>query len=161
MKIQLVYHLSNNNTHEVIKSPLIIEEIKLKGETLIHFLYKILTEVAKSSLDPGINNKSPKNYLRNLKNGNLGDFSKRYIICAKKDGKYVGILLTIPDIGENPHIYTLGVVQKYRRQQIGKTMLYHYLSYISTKKCKKVLIDVHSDNIPALRLYRNIGFVEL
>ena len=51
-----------------------------------------------------------------------------------------------------------GIIPKYRRQGISRKMFDFILPVLSENKVEQYLLEVISENEPAVRLYRNLGF---
>lgn len=136
-----------------------IEKIPEDMVQLKEFLYDVLVDTMNNSLDPDLKDVLPNKYIENLTLNRLGDFSRRYIITAIDNEKVIGILIALPEFNKNTfHIYTLGVSEEYRGKSVGQALLCRGLNDLSKLGYEDVIIDVHSDNIPALNLYRKLGF---
>ena len=135
-----------------------VEKISLEDEVEYNFLYDTLSYVMEGIIDPDVRGKSPTGYLNNLKSGKLGDYSKRYIICARDNEKVIGLLLALPKGVGTLHIYTLGVIPSYRHKGVGTALIGYCLKDHVKKDISFITLDVHSDNKPALNLYYKLGF---
>ncbi|MBL4938593.1 GNAT family N-acetyltransferase [Clostridium sp. YIM B02515] len=135
-----------------------INELKLEGAELIEALKAYLTDAMEGILDPDTAGKKPDGYLNNLQSGRLGDFSKRYIIIAEDNDKVIGILICLPDKEKTMHIYSLGVIKEYRKKGIASALLARCINDMLKNNINEVILDVHSDNIPARNLYSKFGF---
>ena len=73
---------------------------------------------------------------------------------------YLGgyILATIID-GE-AEILSIGVTPDRQRQGVGKRLLQHFFEHGTSQNMTRVVLEVAEDNVPALGLYRDFGFVE-
>lgn len=156
MKYQLHRKLDRaaieNGSWEIERVP--EDMVKLK-----EFLYDVLVDTMSNSLDPDLKGMLPNKYIENLTLNRLGDFSRRYIITARDNEKVIGILIALPELNKNTfHIYTLGVSEGYRGKGVGQALLCRGLNDLCKLGYEDVIIDVHSDNIPALNLYRKLGF---
>ena len=60
--------------------------------------------------------------------------------------------------GDRFYIFGLGILPKYRNQGYGKQMMSLLLEELILIKDKRILLEVSSDNINALALYKNSGF---
>ena len=78
-------------------------------------------------------------------------------IVAEINGKIVGCVHIYPhyDIGWIGGLY---VHSGYRGRGVGKRLLEGAFSRIKAMGGKVALIDVHTDNVPAIRLYEKLGF---
>ncbi len=137
-----------------------IKELNLEGTELTETLRYHLSNVMEGILDPDIAGKKPDGFLNVLKSGRLGDFSKRYIITAcDKNNKVVGLLIGLPEENRKLHIYSMGVLTTYRNMGVGHTLLAKCINDMLQMNINEVILDVHSDNIPAYNLYKKFGFL--
>lgn len=136
-----------------------VKELTLEGTELIEILRQHLIDVMEGILDPDIAGKKPDGFLNVLQSGRLGDFSNRYIITAHDDEKVIGLLIGLPEGNKNLHIYSMGVLRSYRNMGVGYTLLAKCINDMIIKDVNEVVLDVHSDNIPAYNLYKKLGFL--
>lgn len=156
MKYQLHRELSSISMEN---SPWNIEKVSEDKAQIKEFLYDILIDSMSNSLDPDLNGRMPDKYIENITLNKLGDFSKRYIITAMDNEKVIGILIALPEFNKNTaHIYTLGVYKSYRGKGVGQALMCRCLNDLFELDYEEVVIDVHSENVPALKLYRKLGF---
>lgn len=135
-----------------------VQELALKEEGLIESLKYYLSNVMEGILDPDIAGKKPDGFLNNLKSGKLGDFSQRYIITARDNNKVVGLLIGLPEETGKLHIYSMGVLVTYRGRGVGTTLLAKCINDMLKNNINEIVLDVHSDNVPAYNLYKKFGF---
>ncbi len=93
------------------------------------------------------------------KNTVLEFMDKGSAICAKEDGRIVGILFFSK---ETNTLCFLAVDTEYRRQHIAEKMFSYMLTFIDSEKDITVTTyraDV-PDGIPARMFYKRMGFVE-
>ncbi len=64
-------------------------------------------------------------------------------------------------VGSEAHILNIAVHPRFRRRGIGKKLLLHALKYSLIKGVEDVYLEVRVSNIPAIRLYEALGFVQL
>lgn len=153
------YTLKRRSSHKVEKfHNWNINELKLEGEELIQVLKPYLADAMEGILDPDTAGKKPDGYLNNLQSGRLGDFSKRYIVTAEDNDKVIGILICLPDKEKIMHIYSLGVIKQYRKKGVASALLARCINDMLENNINEVILDVHSDNIPARNLYNKLGF---
>ena len=62
------------------------------------------------------------------------------------------------DYSEILVLYTFAVHPQFLHQGIGKKMLEFILSYAAEEKNQEVRLDVYENNMPAIRLYEQMGF---
>ncbi|HAW69755.1 MAG TPA: GNAT family N-acetyltransferase [Firmicutes bacterium] len=135
-----------------------VEELNLEGIELIEVLRELLSNVMEGILDPEIAGKKPDGYLNNLRNNRLGDFSKRYIIAALDNDRAIGLLIGLPEENQKLHIYTLGVLATYRKTGVGSILLAKCINDMFERDMDEIILDVHSDNVPAFNLFKKFGF---
>ena len=70
-----------------------------------------------------------------------------------------GYLLATMIDGE-AEILSIGVRPDRQRQGVGKRLLQHFFEHGTSQKMARVVLEVAEDNVPALGLYRDFGFVE-
>ncbi|MDA8797875.1 GNAT family N-acetyltransferase [Alphaproteobacteria bacterium] len=70
-----------------------------------------------------------------------------------------GYLLATMIDGE-AEILSIGVRLDRQRQGVGKRLLQHFFEHGTSQKMARVVLEVAEDNVPALGLYRDFGFVE-
>ena len=56
-------------------------------------------------------------------------------------------------------IYTLVVDPQHRGSNYGKYIMEYIKEYAKVNSCKAVRLDVYQNNLPAIKLYENCGFV--
>lgn len=135
-----------------------MQELVLDGAELIELLKYYLSNVMEGILDPDIAGKKPDGFLNNLQSGKLGNFSKRYIITVHDNNKVVGLLIGLPEEKVKLHIYSMGVLTTYRSKGVGAALLTKCISDMLNNNINEIILDVHSDNVPALDLYKKFGF---
>ena len=79
---------------------------------------------------------------------------------AKLDEKAVGCLGVT---GHELRVYVIafGVLPEYRGRGFGRWMLTHIANNLVREDWKEILIEVRTDNLKALSLYRSCGFMEV
>jgi len=159
MKIQLKKVLTKEVDLPLPTSYSIIELVT-QGNELVEKLTDYLTDFTKGILDPTIANSNPSQFIYNLENNRLGDFSKRSIRLACHQEKVIGVLIALPDCNDMMHIFALHIAVEYRRKGVGSQLLLDFINIAYSKGMKEVILDVHKDNYPAYRLYKKLGFVE-
>lgn len=133
-----------------------IEHNIMKGEELRNYLLGILPIVMEEVIDPDMNPNRPEAYVNNLFNNKLGDFNRRYIVTITDD-ETSALLLGIRK-EDYLHILTVGVKKDFRRNHYGEKLLKYCMNDMMNESISKVVLNVHADNIPALKLYQKMGF---
>ena len=110
--------------------------------------------------DPEIQREYGDSYLRSIREEPYGCF------IALLDGETVGSARAFTMTG-SPKLYPRGkigivgpcVVKKdYRRKGIGSCLMECCFKYLKCKGCDFVMLDVHCNNIFAIRFYEKLGF---
>jgi len=78
-------------------------------------------------------------------------------ILALKDGVAAGIVIVLT-VGEIGGIQNVFVSESFRGQGIGRTMMSRALEICARSLFKHVFLSVHPTNMPAINLYRKVGF---
>ncbi|MBI9013076.1 MAG: GNAT family N-acetyltransferase [Clostridiales bacterium] len=141
------------NTNEVIER---IEHLKMEDDELKSFLLNTLPVVMEDVIDPDMDPNKPEIYVNNLFCNRLGDFKRRYIITITNDG--ISALLLGIRKDDYLHILTLGVKKDLRRNQYGEELLKFCMNDMINESISKVVLNTHSDNVPAINLYNKMGF---
>ena len=63
-------------------------------------------------------------------------------------------------IDDEAEILSIGVTPDRQRQGVGKRLLQHFFEHGASQNMARVVLEVAEDNVPALGLYRDFGFVE-
>lgn len=84
----------------------------------------------------------------------------RWLVFAKLEGKLVGMVgASIEKEIDNVHIIAVYVVPEERGKGISKLLMNSILSKVKDNKLiKKITVEVNSEQLPALNLYKNSGF---
>ena len=73
---------------------------------------------------------------------------------------YLGGYLLATIIDDEAEILSIGVTPNWQRKGVGKRLLQHFFNYGDSQNMAKVVLEVAENNLPALGLYRDFGFVE-
>lgn len=159
MKFKMIAGV-NELSKNIESNNFIINELEFSEEKLICVLKAVLPYAMEDINDPDMRGKSPDKYILNLTANKLGDFSQRIILTCEEDGSIVGILIALPSHDmKSYNIFTIGVYKGFRGKGIGKALLHELTGILISKNVDKVTLDVHSHNIGAIRLYKNVGFI--
>ena len=63
-------------------------------------------------------------------------------------------------IADEGHITNVAVRLEYFRKGVASTLLRHMLENIKNRGCTTQTLEVRKSNMPAVRLYEGLGFVE-
>ncbi len=87
--------------------------------------------------------------------------SSSVAVVGEADGRVVGLCTVEPKKGAGSHVGVLGIaiMEKYRNRGIGRKMLTMALE-LARDKFEIVTLSVFSNNLPAIHLYRSLGFIE-
>ena len=88
----------------------------------------------------------------------LNSSNTEYIV-AEKDGViagYCGMYISF----EEGNITNVAVASKFRRQNIATLLLKHLLKLASERAVTDVILEVRETNVPAIKLYEQLGFEE-
>jgi ribosomal-protein-alanine N-acetyltransferase len=84
-------------------------------------------------------------------------------LLAKADSDVAGFVISLVEDSEGGklgHIVTIDVAVKHRREGVGLMLLEATENALSKKKVRIAYLEVRSDNISALKLYRKQGYVK-
>lgn len=132
----------------------------LEGDELKENLNDYLSRFIVGTLDPDLIGANPDGFIKNMMNNRLGDFSKRYILTAALDKQTVGILIALPKDNDVMHIFSLHVLPEFRQNNVASSMLVKCINDFFDENYSSILIDVHTNNIPAYNLYKKFGFIQ-
>ena len=63
-------------------------------------------------------------------------------------------------IDDEAEILSIGVTPDRQRQGVGKRLLQRFFEHGTSQNMTRVVLEVAEDNVPAVKLYRDFGFVE-
>ena len=81
-------------------------------------------------------------------------------ISAGDLAPYLNGYLLATMIDSEAEILSIGVTPDRQRQGVGKRLLQHFFEHGTSQNMTRVVLEVAEDNVPALGLYRDFGFVE-
>lgn len=82
-----------------------------------------------------------------------------FSLIATCDGAAVGYLLASL-LAPEGELLRIGVHPAYRKKGIGACLMEHFLTAAKAKGCDTLFLEVRSDNLPAISLYRRFGFLD-
>jgi ribosomal protein S18 acetylase RimI-like enzyme len=80
----------------------------------------------------------------------------KMLVASTIDGIVVGTSWMTFD-GRRIHLHHLGVKPNFQRKGIGQRLTEHSIRF-AKEKGFQIKLEVHRDNIPAINLYKNLGF---
>ncbi|AKM82495.1 TPA: GNAT family N-acetyltransferase [Candidatus Berkelbacteria bacterium] len=89
-------------------------------------------------------------------------FKKNYIIWAVVDGRIIGGCDIKVGRKREEHVGTIGLMvdSNFRGQGLGEYLIRKILKIAKEAGLQIAKLDVFSDNVPAVSLYKKVGFVE-
>ena len=82
-----------------------------------------------------------------------------YKIVLEKDNQIVGFLFS-EIIYEEANILLIAIKKEFQGKGFGKLLLKEFLQVCKEKKVKKIFLEVSTNNIKAINLYKKLGFDE-
>ena len=79
---------------------------------------------------------------------------------ANNFASYLGGYLLATIIDGEAEILSIGVTPDRQRQGVGKLLLQHFFEHGTSQNMTRVVLEVAEDNVSALGLYSDFGFVE-
>ena len=74
-----------------------------------------------------------------------------------ESNKVIGYILGCKVLDEF-HLYNIAVDHNYQGKNIGKTLLLHVIKQLQKQSINHIFLEVSESNLPALSLYRSLGF---
>lgn len=109
----------------------------------------------------------PENYTDNF----FVDLHRRFpetFIVAEEDKEVVGYIMCRIETGlsiinfhgliKKGHIVSVAVLPEYRRKGLGQALVNEAMENMKLYKAKQCYLEVRKSNIPAIDLYKNLGF---
>lgn len=90
------------------------------------------------------------------------DELKRYdstAILLEEQEKIIGFIFARTNF-EDMEILNIGIAKDYQNKGFGKLLLQRVLDCAEESNLEKIFLEVKEDNIPALKMYTDFGFVE-
>ncbi|EGV42510.1 GNAT family N-acetyltransferase [Bizionia argentinensis JUB59] len=89
----------------------------------------------------------------------LFDISRDYFLVAKENDKIFGYIIGGLSTNEQKGwILSLGVHQKGRGKGLGKKLTEGLIEVLKAKNPKEIALTVYSDNVSAIKIYKDLGF---
>ena len=83
-----------------------------------------------------------------------------FIFFIKNQNKVVGTIALINQ-GTYFELSKMAILPKYRGLKIGLKLIYYCIDFAKQKKWKCIILYSHKKLVPAINLYRKVGFVEI
>jgi ribosomal-protein-alanine N-acetyltransferase len=80
----------------------------------------------------------------------------RYLAAAT--GEAAGLLLEL-SLGEEAEILTFGIAPEFRHRGLGRLLLTDFIARARAQGVRRLVLEVAADNVAALALYRQSGFL--
>ena len=109
----------------------------------------------------------PENYTDNF----FVDLHRRFpetFIVAEEDKEVVGYIMCRIETGlsiidfhgliKKGHIVSVAVLPEYRRKGLGQALVNEAMENMKLYKAKQCYLEVRKSNMPAIDLYKNLGF---
>lgn len=93
--------------------------------------------------------------ISNLKGEFSNDFS--HFFAERIDGKIVGYVC-VRVMYEEAQVCNIAVLPQYRRQGIATGLINMMLPFVKEKGCTRCELEVNTENMPAIELYKKCGF---
>jgi ribosomal-protein-alanine N-acetyltransferase len=94
--------------------------------------------------------------------------SPETFVVAENNNKIIGYIMCRIEYGfsilkkmsltRKGHVVSFAVLEEYRGKGIGKKLVVQSIEGMKIKKCNESYLEVRTDNIPAIKLYENLGF---
>ena len=81
-------------------------------------------------------------------------------ISAGDLASYLNGYLLATMIDDEAEFLSIGVTPDQQRQGVGKRLLQRFFEHGTSQNMTRIVLEVAEDNVPAVRLYRDFGFVE-
>jgi [ribosomal protein S18]-alanine N-acetyltransferase len=84
----------------------------------------------------------------------------RHVVVALDADRVVGFAV-LSAVGEVADLHRVAVASDRRRRGVGASLVDALLAEARSRRCDRLLLEVESDNEPALAMYGWLGFVEI
>ncbi len=94
--------------------------------------------------------------------GNFTDALNSGYRCVVDEvaGQIVSYAILMPVLDE-AELLNIGVAAAQQRKGLGRTMLDAQLQWARTQSMRRIFLEVRVSNLPAIALYRALGFIEI
>lgn len=80
-----------------------------------------------------------------------------YVLLLQNQQKIIGFVFA-RILFDELEILNIGIQKQFQGQKLAKKLLQQVLDYAKTKTVTKAFLEVRQDNLPALALYKSVGF---
>jgi len=91
----------------------------------------------------------------------LAQPTRRYLVVQEVDQgtilAYGGIFI----LGADSDVQTIAVAPRAQRRGIGRTLMEHLMDCAREEEARSMMLEVRSDNLPAIDLYQRLGFEQI
>jgi ribosomal protein S18 acetylase RimI-like enzyme len=88
----------------------------------------------------------------------LFDADASFVLRDTRNGSLAGMVLCSRVAGDVGHIPQLCIAEPYRRQGLGPRLMRHCTRYLARNGFAAITLTVTESNLPAVKLYENLGF---
>ncbi|MBM4240847.1 MAG: ribosomal-protein-alanine N-acetyltransferase [Euryarchaeota archaeon] len=81
-------------------------------------------------------------------------------LVAQKDNLVVGYIIFWIKFEDEGHIISVAIDKKYRREEIGTSLVDTVIQIFRKYEMKKIKLEVRAENNEARKFYRSLGFEE-
>lgn len=92
-------------------------------------------------------------------NNLIGEFNNNYshFFAERRDGQIVGYAC-VRIMYEEAQVCNIAVASEYRRQGIAAQLVQEILNFAVNSACERCELEVNTENLPAVELYKKCGF---
>jgi ribosomal-protein-alanine N-acetyltransferase len=80
-----------------------------------------------------------------------------HLEVLREDGRIAGYI-NYWLVRDEVHLLNLAVHPEARRRGLGRALLRHLVDFAGTNQCRYLTLEVRRSNLPAIALYREVGF---
>ncbi|MDX1950315.1 MAG: ribosomal protein S18-alanine N-acetyltransferase [Rickettsiales bacterium] len=85
----------------------------------------------------------------------------QYTTFTEEDGDNLTGFLIFRNLGRETEVIDLGVHPDFRKLGIAQKLLARLEEYSKKANSKEIQLEVRDDNVPAINLYRKLGFIKV
>lgn len=84
--------------------------------------------------------------------------SPNTFLVAEHEGNVIGYVIGTLEARDKGHVVSIGVHPNYRKRGVATALLNEVISRFNARGVKIVKLEVRVSNLPAINLYRKLGF---